>query len=276
MKKILFPTDFSKVANNAFIHALEFANSVNGELILLHTFELPIYDAQFFPENYNVLYDTLELGLFDDFKEQAPKLRAIAEERNLGKIKMSHRLMDGSLINTIAKVIQEDHIDFVIMGTSGATGWEAFFLGTNTESVINTVKVPVLSVPLEAKFIKIETIGFTTRYRNKDKIALKRLLIIAKKMKAKIKCLYVKNNISDVSAITIKQWEAEFAHEPIQFSIIQSDDVQGIVLDFISYKNIDVLAMLAYKRNFFAALFSTSLTHKLANNSSIPILAMQE
>ena len=51
MKKILFPTDFSEAATNAFVHALEFAKIVNGELVLLHTFELPIYDNQFFPEN---------------------------------------------------------------------------------------------------------------------------------------------------------------------------------------------------------------------------------
>ena len=274
MKKILFPTDFSNAANNAFIHALEFAKIVNGELILLHTFDLPIYDTQFFPESFNVVYDTLELAEFDMFKDEVPKLRAIAEKRNLDKIKMSHRLMDGSLINNIKKVINEDKIDFVVMGTSGATGWEEFFMGTNTESVINTVDVPVLSVPIEAKFKKIETIGFTTRYRSKDKKALKNLLSIAKKMKAKIKCLYVKNNKSDVSEITIKQWEKEFADDPIQFSIIHSDDVQGNILDFISYKNIDILAMLTYKKNFFIELFSTSLTHKLSNNSSIPILAM--
>ncbi|MBC7749277.1 MAG: universal stress protein, partial [Methylotenera sp.] len=32
MKKILFPTDFSEVAANAFIHALEFAKIVHGEI----------------------------------------------------------------------------------------------------------------------------------------------------------------------------------------------------------------------------------------------------
>lgn len=48
MKKILFPTDFSEGATNAFIHALEFAKIVNAELILLHTFEIPVYDSQFF------------------------------------------------------------------------------------------------------------------------------------------------------------------------------------------------------------------------------------
>lgn len=276
MKKILFPTDFSEVANNAFIHALEFAKIVKGELLLLHTFELPIYDAQFFPENYNVIYDSIQLSQFEAFKIEIPKLRAIAVARNLDKIKMSHRLMDGSLLNNITKAIHEDNIDFVVMGTSGATGWEEFFLGTNTSSVINTVNVPVLSVPLKAKFNTIETIGFTTRFRNKDKKALQNVLPIAKKMNAKIKCLYVKNNKSDVSEITIKQWQKEFEAEPIQFTIIESDDVQGNILDFVSHKNIDVLAMHTYKRNFFVELFSPSLTQKFSNSSNIPILALHE
>ena len=64
MKKILFPTDFSEVANNAFVHALEFAKMVHGELVLLHSFELPIYDNQFFPENYAAIYDSVELSEF--------------------------------------------------------------------------------------------------------------------------------------------------------------------------------------------------------------------
>lgn len=276
MKKILFPTDFSEVATNAFVHALEFAKIVNGELVLLHTFELPVYDNQFFPENYNVIFDSLQLSQFEMFKDEIPKLRAIAEERNLDKIKMSHRLMDGSLIYNIKKAIKEENIDFVVMGTSGATGWEAFFVGTNTGSVLTSIDVPVLSVPLEAKFKKIETIGFTTRYRTKDKKALKEVINIAKKMGAKVRCLYVQTSNSDVSEATIKQWETEFAEEPVQFSVIPNDDVKTAILDFIIFKEIDVLAMLTYKRNFFVELFNPSLTQKFSNSSNIPILAMQE
>jgi nucleotide-binding universal stress UspA family protein len=276
MKKILFPTDFSEVATNAFVHALEFAKIVKGELILLHTFELPVYDNQFFPENYNVLFDSLQLSEFDMFKEEIPKLHAIAEERNLDKIKMSHRLMDGNLLFNIKKAIKEENIDFIVMGTAGARGWEAFFLGTNTGNVLTAVDVPVLSVPLEANFKKIETIGFTTRYRAKDKKALKDVLEIAKKMNAKVRCLYVKTNNSDVSEATLKHWEEEFANEPIQFSIIPSDDVHDTILDFVLFKDIDVLAMLTYKRNFFVELFKPSLTQKFSNTLDIPILAMHE
>lgn len=276
MKKILFPTDFSEVATNAFVHALEFAKKVQGELVLLHTFELPIYDNQYFPENYNVLFDSLQLAQFDMFKDEIAKLRAIAEELKLDKIKMSHRLMDGNLIYNIKRAIKEDEIKFVIMGTSGVSGWESFFMGTNAGSVISTINVPVLCIPLEAKFKKIETIGFTTRFRVKDKKALKDVLKIAKKMEAKVKCLYVKTDNSDVSQDTIKHWETEFEGEPVQFSIIPSDDVKATILDFVSFKDIDMLAMLTYKRNFFVELFKPSLTQKIANHSSIPILAVHE
>ena len=276
MKKILFPTDFSEVANNAFIHALEFAKIVKGELILLHTFELPVYDNQFFPENYNVIFDSLQLSQFDMFKDEIPKLRTIAEERKLDKIKMSHRLMDGNLLYNIKRSIKEDNIDFVVMGTSGASGWEAFFMGTNTGSVLAAVDVPVLSVPEEAKFKKIETIGFTTRFRTKDKIALKEVLKIAKKTNAKVRCLYVKTSNSDVLDATIKDWEEEFADEPIVFSVIPSDEVKETIIDFILFKEIDVLAMLTYKRNFFVDLFRPSLVEKFSNRLEIPILAIHE
>jgi len=276
MKKILFPTDFSEVAANAFIHALEFAKIVKGEVVLLHTFELPVYDNQFFPENYNVVFDSLQLSEFDMFKEEIPKLRMIAEERKLDNIKMSHRLMDGNLIYNIKRAIKEEKIDFVVMGTSGASGWEAFFLGTNTGSVISAIDVPVMSVPLEAKFKKVETIGFTTRYRAKDKKALKDVINIAKKMGAKVKSLYVKTNNSDVSEATIKLWEKEFEGEPVTFSVILGDDVQDVILDFILFKDIDLLAMMTYKRNFFVELFKPSLTQKFSNKLDIPILAMHE
>ncbi len=276
MKKILFPTDFSEAATNAFVHALEFAKIVNGELILLHTFEFPIYDNQFFPENYNVLFETLQLTQFDRFKEELPKLHAIAEERNLNHIKMSHRIMDSHLLFNINRTIKEESIDYIVMGTTGATGWEAFFLGTNTGNVIAAVAIPVLSVPLESKFKKIETIGFTTRFREKDKKALKEVLKFAKKTKAKVKCLYVKTANSDISASTIKQWEEEFFGEPIQFSIIPSEEVQDIILDFVLFKDIDILAMLTYKRNFFVELFKPSLIQKFSNSLAIPVLALHE
>lgn len=276
MKKILVPTDFSNVSKNAFIHAIEIANKLKAEIILLHTFELPVVDNQYFPVNYNVLFESLELSNFDMFKDEVPKLRALAEERGLQHIKISHRLMDGDLVYNIKKCIKDDSIDMVVMGTSGASGWTEFFIGTNAGEVLTSVNVPVLSIPSEAEFHKIETIGFTTRYRDKDRKALKKVLKIAHKCNAKVKCLYVKTSNSDVSMDVISEWEKYFEKEPVDFSIIPVDDVKATITDFISHKNIDILAMLTYKRSFFGELFHPNLAQSFANHSSVPILALHE
>ncbi len=274
MKRILFPTDFSEVAANAFVHALELADSINGELILLHSFEFPILDNQYFPENYKNLFDSLELAKFDKFKDEINKLRALAEERNLDTIKMSHRLMDGNLIHNMKIAIKEDAIDFVVMGTSGASGWKETFVGTNAGEVITSINVPVLCIPLISKFTEIETICFTNRYKTKDKEALQQVLKIAKKLKAKVKCLYVKNNDSNVSEITITAWKKEFKDEPLQFFVIPSEEVEETIVDFITNQDIDILGMTTYHRNFFVELFTTHFTEKMSYHSTIPILVM--
>jgi nucleotide-binding universal stress UspA family protein len=276
MKKILFPTDFSDAATNAFVHALEFAKVVNAELILLHTFEIPVYDSQFFPENYASIYSSIELAKFEMFKDEIPKLRTIAAERNLEDIVIKHRLMDGDLIYNLKNAVEEDQVDFVIMGTNSASDWTKFFTGSNTESVISGVEVPVLCIPIDAKYKKVKTIGFTTRYREKDKKELKKILKIAKKTGAKVKSLYVKTSNSDVTEETRKEWERDFAEENVEFLVLPSDDVKETILDFILYKDIDVLTTITHKRSFFESIFDSSFSKKIAKEVTIPILVMHE
>jgi nucleotide-binding universal stress UspA family protein len=276
MKKILFPTDFSEAATNAFVHALEFAKIVKAELVLLHTFEIPVYDSQFFPENYASIYSSIELAKFEMFKDEIPKLRAIAAERKLDDIVIKHRLMDGDLIYNLRNAVEEDQIDFVIMGTTGVSDWTKFFTGSNTNSVISEVKVPVLCVPVDAKFKKIKTIGFTTRYREKDKAELKKVLKIAKKTDAKVKSLYVKTSSTDVSDATIKEWEREFANDNVEFLVLPSDEFKETILDFILYKDIDILTTITHKRSFFEGIFDSSFSQKITKEVSIPVLIMHE
>ena len=274
MKKILFPTDFSTVATNAFIHALEFAKIVHAEIVLVHTYDIPVYDVQFLPANYATLYDSVALSQFDAFKDEVPKLRALAAARNLQDIPLLHRLTEGDLLSNIVAIIQEEQIDFVIMGTAGASGREAFLVGTRTANSISAINVPLLCVPEQALYQPFAVIGFTTRFRTKDKKALKKVLAIARKTNAIVKCLYVKTADSDVTKETIASWEEEFSTDPVQFHVIHSEEIAASIDDFIQYKEVDVLTMLPYKRSFFEGIFNPSLTKKMANHLEIPILAI--
>ncbi len=204
MKKILFPTDFSNVATNAFVHALGLAKLVDGELILLHTYELPIMDSQFGIQNYSEVYNTIELTNLDKFRDEIPKLRKIAEENGFEAIKMSHILTDSDLLHSIKETVKKENIDYLVMGTSGASGWFEKLLGTNTGEAIKSLSIPVFCIPVGAKYFKINTIGFTTRFREKDKIALQNVIKIAKASNAIVKCLYVESSDSDNNLEYIK------------------------------------------------------------------------
>ena len=276
MKKILFPTDFSTTAQNAFVHALEFAKNMQAELLLLHTFELPVFDSQFFPENYSTIFESVELAQFELFKDEIPKLRSIAKERNLEHIRIQHRLMDGDLVTNLKRVIEEEHVDFIVMGTSGLADWSSFFLGSNTEAIISGVSIPVLCIPTEVDYKKTKTIGFTNRYLEQDKKELYKTLEVAKKINAQVRCLYVKQQFSEVSDETIKSWEKEFKNEPVVFSVIPSEDIKETILDFVIYKEIDMLVVVAYKRNFFEALIHPSFSKKIVKDVKIPVMILHE
>ncbi len=277
MKKLLVPVDFSSTSDNAFIYALEIAQQLKGELVLLHTFDLPIVDSQAMPLNYPVIYETVELANFEHFKEATARFRTIAEERKLAAIPLRHILMDGDLVYSIKKVVKQENIDFVIMGTKGATGWYDSFLGTNTASVIKDVSVPVLSVPFDVSYQKIETICFTTRFREKDIEAMVKVLSIANSLDAKVKCLYIKTSKSDVKEETITKWKKIFQDEKrLSFYILSNEEVMQTITEFLTHQSIDLLAMVTYKRNFFASLFVTTTTQKLSYQLKTPILALHE
>ncbi len=276
MKKLLFPTDFSETANNAFVYALKMAKSIDAEVIVLHVYDLPTVSFGEVPVTLVEIYDSIELNNFENFKDQIPHLRKIAEKYQLEDVKMSHVLRHGDLVRIMKEICHEEQVDMIVMGTNGASGLQEMFLGSNTGNAIVNVPVTLLSVPNQAKFKLIKHIGFTTTFTDQDRITLHRIIAIAKKMHATVKCLAVKTHGFKVTDEGMEYWKSEFKNEPVEFFLIPHDDVKETILDFVEHQEIDILAMLTQKRNFFEELFTHSLTQKLAYHIETPILAFHE
>lgn len=276
MKKILFPTDFSDVSNNAFIYALKLADNIKAEIITLHVYDLPVIDNEGFPNYLLELYDVVEVGQFENYKGQIPVLREIAERHHLENIKLSHQLVMGDLVSTIKEICKKENIDYVVMGTKGASGFKETFLGSTAGNVIANTDAYVLAIPEHCKYHSIKNIAFTSRFKDKDRKALHRVIKIAKGFNAQVHCLYVKTPHSDVKQVTMRDWEFVFSEDDVQFHVIESDHVKDTILSFTDTEKIDLLAMLHYKKNFLEELFHHSLTKKIAHHIRIPILALHD
>lgn len=276
MKKILFPTDFSEVSKNAFIYALKLAESINAEIVTMHVYQLPQANYVNVAEYLHEIYDVTELSNFENYKDEVPILRKIAEANNLGHIKISHVLILGNLVPEIKKITENENFDFVVMGTKGATGLKETFFGTTATKVMNDVKALVLAIPEHCKYHPIEKILFITQYKSEDTGSFVRVLSLAKIFQAHIDCLRVASPHHEVKDDTREDWKVLVENNEVTFHSIKGEDVEGIILNFIDLHKINFIAMHVYHRNFFEKLFEISLSKKLAFHINVPILAIHE
>ena len=92
-----------------------------------------------------------------------------------------------------------------------------------------------------------------------------------------MKCLYIKTSTSDVKEETITKWKKIFQEEKrLSFYILSNEEVMQTITEFLNHQSVDLLAMVTYKRNFFASLFVTTTTQKLSYQLKTPILALHE
>ncbi|QES91866.1 universal stress protein [Empedobacter brevis] len=275
MKKILFPTDFSETANNAFLYALNLAKSIDAQVYVLHVYELPMITGSLSAGLIQNVYETVELGSFDNFKDNIPQLRQIADENGLNEIPVKFILEEGNFLYILREIIGEESVDFVVMGTDGNSGIEKMLFGSNTINAITSMKIPILSIPKAMSFKGFKNIGFTTVFDQKDKDALKYLIEIANRHQAKIHCMHVsKDGKYDEQAL--KDWQDQFAGDPIVFEIYHDADPVNAVLDFIKEKQIDLLTVVSRNKGFFDKIFSPGFTKKIANKNITPLFVFHE
>jgi nucleotide-binding universal stress UspA family protein len=278
MKKILFPTDFSEKANNAFIYALKWAEKYDAEITILHVYELPILDMSYVdvPVYQAEVYQSLELNSFENFKDQIPVLREIAEKNQLGQVPMKSVLLSGDLVSNILQLVESERINFVIMGTSRVSGFKEMFLGTNTASVMTGSDAYVIGIPDDSAYRPIHKICFTTQFSDEEQDALRKLIPIAKKFDAQIDCIHVQTDDNEVKDVIIADWKLLFAADKVTFHTVRSKDVEDTILDFIKLHKSDLLAVAKHKRGFWDSLFHESLTKKLAMHIHIPLLVLHD
>ena len=275
-KKILFPTDFSNAANNAFIYALNLANAIQAEIVTVHVYQVPQANFVNAYEYLHEIYAVTELSNFENYKDEVPALRSIAAANNLGHIKITHALISGNLVQEIKKITENDNFDFVVMGTKGITSLKETFFGTIATKVMNEVNALVMVIPENCHYQPIKKMLFLTQYKTEDTTSFKTVLSLSKIFQATLDCLRIVYPENPIKNDCQEDWKALINDKNVTFHSKEGDDTEGIILNFIDSNEINLIAMHVYHKNFLEKLFETSLSKKLAFHINIPILAIHE
>ncbi|MEM6395182.1 MAG: universal stress protein [Bacteroidota bacterium] len=277
MKKILFPTDFSPAAENAYIYALQLARATDSCIIALHAYQLPSIHSAGLNNTITDYLEDLKLEEFENFKDKVPELRKIAEENGLEKVPNEHVLEMGEPKSTILRMARDEKADLIVMGTTGATGAKEIFLGSVAGEVLEKAPCPVLAVPQKAEFDgKIDRLAFTTNFSNEDHVALEWLTTWAKSISAKIEVIHVDLNHIDEFSGRMSKFQNAFAeHSNLTYTVVDSSkDFQTAISEYLETTESDFVAMVTFKRSFWQELFNKSQTKQLSYHMDLPIMAM--
>jgi nucleotide-binding universal stress UspA family protein len=139
VRRVLFPTDFSDSAEQAYVHAVHLAASYGAELHAVHVAD---DDAR---EQRSLIPGSLE--------DPAAQLELPSELRHgpleAGKV-IPREVKADSPAEGILEYARQHDIDVIVMGTLGRKGMERVLIGSVAEQVVREAPCPVLTVRASA------------------------------------------------------------------------------------------------------------------------------
>lgn len=276
MKKILFPTDFSPTAENAFLYALALAKATKAQLTLIHVYELPEL-GRALKNTTREVYELMEMESLETFKKSVNQLHKVADEHNMGDVEFDQAMVEGEAIYKISQAAKEIEADFIVMGTKGATGLKEVFLGSVTTGVMEEAKVPVLSIPEDAHFEhSINRVAYLTNYKSEELSAFEETCSFASLFKASVDCVHFSIGDENEDGGQMEKWRSSTSNQnvDIDFRVEKGSDIETALMRYTKDRKIDVLAVQPRKKNIFTRLFSKSVSKQIAHHISVPLLSL--
>jgi nucleotide-binding universal stress UspA family protein len=276
MKRILLPTDFSENAYNAISYAVQLYKDTKCKFYILHTYTPVSISAGSMVDNYS------SFDLQDITKETAErKLKEIEDRLKTEFNNTNHTFITTVSFNTLTsemvEVVKKKEIDFVIMGTKGATGAKEIFIGSNTMQTIKNLKCPVIAIPSGFKYEKPSEILFPTDYEiHKANQYLSLIKELCEKNNSRLHVL----NVSQDIPLKVKQEQTEaflddfFKDTAHLFHNTENQDLMEAIVTFKKTYKINFLIMVHNEHNFFENLFFKPVVNQMVYHTNIPFLVI--
>ena len=274
-KNILLPSDFSKNSDNAIAYAIDLVKKNEGELSLLHVFEVPFMAPS---SAFTTREKTMKVVEEEMRKISQSKLESIIKNNNIDEVPKLTLLREGNVQEEILEVIKEGDIDLVIMGTKGETANRGLFMGSVAKEIVQHAPCPVLAIPDEASFDGINKIVYATDLQQDETNTINYMVEFAKLYDASLIILHVDHETE------VKEWSIDLLMDMIEKTdypkiaykeMVLNDVAEGID-DYVEKNRPDILAMTTHTTTLYDKIFHKSITKQLLMHTHIPLLAFSD
>lgn len=271
MKKILVPTDFSANSNNALEFAIELNKKFIAEIMLFHSYFIPIPATEIpvaMPSDLLIRKaagETLN-NTRDKYQKLFPSMNFTAN------------LNEGFADIEIIEMEKKIKADLIVLGTHGSNALKKFLIGSNTSTVIEKATCPVIAVPEAARMKGLKKIVFAANYAEDDFKNVFDLIEFAGKFDAEVVLLHVSSGHTDRTFEYNElngfkdQIISESGYQNVSFKLFEDKDVYEGLNIYLDEIKADMLSISMRNRSFLKKIFQPSLTRKMVYHTHLPVM----
>ncbi len=276
MEKILVPIDFSKESFHALDLAYQIARKTDeNKMILLNVIEHPSGST------FSAMGGGLPTHMSDNLyilqllKRVKTDLQAIMDDPQYAGTDITYDIKIGNPYKGISETIIEHEADLVIMGTTGASGFDEVFIGSNAEKVVRYAKCPVITVRNKVNITDIGDIVFASSFKGDASDYIDRLKKLQKRFLAKLHLVKINtpNNFERdrVNMQLLENYAKKYDLENYETHTYNDITEEDGIISFAEEINADMIAMTTHGRTGLAHLISGSIAEDVINHAKRPM-----
>ena len=273
MKKILVPTDFGNLGNDAYQLALNIAEKAGATVDIISVVNGP-RGATYSPDG-QLLGDE-----GNDYKKWEEKLEASKQKMQAWLIDKhdisgSHSMI-GDINDCILSYAVEHECDLIVMGTEGLFDQSIWSKPSHAEYVINHSPIPVLTLKCDRSNIDLRRIILAGDFLSHDSIDLRVLKNIQSLYDSEILFLKIMTPEAKRSSKQVQDDMDAFAMtngiQHYSKHIYNDNNIEAGIGKFAAENDIDLIALGTHQRNGFSKLFRKSISDDIVNRLFHPVL----
>ena len=288
MKKILVPIDFSDHSINTCRYALEIAKKYGSEITLFHAYNDQLFvSSPSLPDAYDINpYSNAEIS--EDIKNDSQlHINKLSDElintlanENVKNVSIKTHITEGDFEFDLKQFCDEYHPSIIVIGLKGK-GNSTNSFGVKAIHILNNVNCPVLAIPVSSNYKGLKNIMYASTFEHVDDVLIRKLFNRFEAFNANIYCTLIwgkESYLKDkVKMEELKEtFSVEAASGNFNCDILEKDDYQKEIKEYIYNNNIDLIAFVPHKANLFQRLFGQNNPDKELFNIKLPLLSMKE
>ncbi|MEZ4811622.1 MAG: universal stress protein [Allomuricauda sp.] len=262
MLQVLAPTDFSDNSYNALFYVAH----------LLKKEECTFHILNVFDKGDTACKNKCKEGL------DAIAHRLIRDVGRNRKHKLKKIPLRSSLTQGVSSYAQQHGIDFMVIGNKGKDETKDILFGNNAMQLVREVNCcPILIVPLEIDFKKVEKIAFISNYSHPIPVegvkALKFMNFVTESIVVPMTIEDGKDNKTILGHKT-DFFNALSLNMSKEVILPVFEDKAKTILEFVDLWEIDMLGMVYYPHHFFLEFIGKGIIKELNVKLSVPFLIL--